>query len=74
MRSITILLAITTAVCSASCRSQPAQPKPQPTGEVWRAWNTPDGQVHTEFVRNLTPEEAAGPHTECITATKAKQN
>jgi hypothetical protein len=51
----------------SSCRAQPGS---RPTGEVWRTWNTPDGKVHTEFVRDMTPEEAAGPVTETITAGK----
>jgi len=54
----------------SSCRSEPAKPKPQPTGEVWRSWKTPDGVLHTEKVRDLTPEEAAGPTTTTITAGK----
>jgi len=65
---IAALLLLTPGV--TSCRSEPEKPKPQPTGEVWRSWKTPDGVLHTEKVRDMTPEEAAGPVTTTITASK----
>jgi hypothetical protein len=70
MKIHVILPAALLALSLAACHSEPAKPKPQPTGEVWRSWKTPDGVLHTEKVRDLTPEEAAGPVTTTITASK----
>jgi hypothetical protein len=63
------LLAATLFLSLSACHSEPAKPKP--TGEVWRTWKTPDGVLHTEKVRDMTPEEAAaGTSVETISAGK----
>jgi len=60
------VLTLPVLLALGACQSKPAQP--QPTDGVWLAWNTPDGEVHAEKVRNLSPGEAAGPTTTTIIA------
>jgi len=49
-------------------RSEEPAPS-QPIHGVWEAWNDSSGVVHVEFVRYLTPQEAASVSTQ-VSATR----